>query len=330
MLSIVSNKAEIIRLQGRFVENLRITSNRCYRELRVKWPGESRTIDIRFSQDLGIWWAHAKLKGRYWNIFGVGEPAAPPSGNRIRCEICIPFEEVDLTIAGHFLKDEMGRIFVAHTGKIGGGQKGIGKKMFWGEYSGEELACWTSGKRIRFALVGSLNSEHFPLQLATFVHEVYRIRSGKTLSRPIRAGFRKGVGKAPSGTQEYDMPARQVERSLDHEIVVSRLIDRLNARGSNADRAYPADLCAFDSHGSITKLFEVKTDSDSTSFYEAIGQLFSYRIRIDSNPAMIAVLPGKLKSEQVGILKKLGIISVRYDWVGGVPRFQSEPMGLGE
>jgi 5-methylcytosine-specific restriction enzyme A len=111
-------------------------------------------------------------KHRFWNCFGIGNPAEQHMLT-ITVEINPPHEGEDRRVAGLFARDEDSRIYIAHTGKVGGGRKGIGPnafRKFLGDRAWHEIE--TQGGRRTAVALGPIDAPDFPNQLAEFVHKV--------------------------------------------------------------------------------------------------------------------------------------------------------------
>jgi hypothetical protein len=66
---------------------------------------------------------------RYWNGFGIY--AADRSSQTVALQINVPTDTNSATVAGFFAEEaDTGDIFLMHSGKIGGGRRGIGKSAF--------------------------------------------------------------------------------------------------------------------------------------------------------------------------------------------------------
>ena len=106
-----------------------------------------------------------------WNGFGIGAPIA---GKKVAlaAEINFPAEGLNRALSGVFARDENGRVFVLHRGKIRGG-----KALFFQYYQGKTITAEDGGKPDTFALIGSLNDADFPAQLATFVRQILDIKA---------------------------------------------------------------------------------------------------------------------------------------------------------
>jgi hypothetical protein len=91
--------------------------------VRIGHMGESFEGKVFCATNLGIWFIPRKQTGnRYWNAFGVGRPSRDAHVFST-CEINFPLQGLDRRIGGAFARDEAGKIFVVHRGKIGGGKR---------------------------------------------------------------------------------------------------------------------------------------------------------------------------------------------------------------
>jgi hypothetical protein len=76
-------------------------------------------------------------------------------------------------VAGLFARDGENRIYVGHTGKVGGGRAGIGQnafRRFIGDDPWHEIMT-QGGKRVA-VVFGPMDAPNFLNQLAGFVHSV--------------------------------------------------------------------------------------------------------------------------------------------------------------
>jgi len=111
---------------------------------------------------------------KFWNAFGVTEKLSRDSSNSITTEINIPIEGVNRNIGGLFAKRN-NQIYLLHRGKIGGGQKGIGKKEFLKWYKGDKKTVSYNEKgqhRDRCLFITDLASSEFIENISKFVHNV--------------------------------------------------------------------------------------------------------------------------------------------------------------
>jgi hypothetical protein len=76
-------------------------------------------------------------------------------------------------LAGLFARDETKRIYIAHTGRVGGGRAGIGQsafRKFFQDADWDEIAT-PRGKR-EALVFGPIDATDFVSQVADFVHRV--------------------------------------------------------------------------------------------------------------------------------------------------------------
>lgn len=137
-----------------------------------------------------IWFVHHKLTEsatpRHWNVFGLTRNLDESASNAIVVEINIPLSGYSRKVAGLFARDEKGRIFLLHSGKIGGGRKGIGATNF---------LKWYKRKKVEYTVPDNENAQGSALEIANlnatdtdvvtsiadFIGAVYRF---KTRSAP--------------------------------------------------------------------------------------------------------------------------------------------------
>jgi hypothetical protein len=93
-------------------------------------------------------------------------------------EINPPHEGEDRRVAGMFVKDDAGRTYIAHSGKVGGGRKGIGQRAFREFFKNHPWPEIESRGGPRTVLIlGPLDAPEFITQLSEFVHAVADFKS---------------------------------------------------------------------------------------------------------------------------------------------------------
>ena len=144
----------------------------------IGYQSGSIAATVNWISKLGIW-AHFGLPpegksegGRFWNVFGLGKPSGMVS---IVCEINPPFEGIRRVVAGAFIKDQAGDIWVVHRGRfnIAGG---ITKKTFRKLYPKPYVAVVDGDKKSDIILIGNLGSASFGESLQDFILQVDRIK----------------------------------------------------------------------------------------------------------------------------------------------------------
>lgn len=119
---------------------------------------------------LNFWVAIADSGNRYWNALGIGNPFK--DGSTIIAEINPPKTGIDRNIAGVFIEDKKGTIYLAHRGKIGGGRKGIGKEAFLDWYKEPLDLVFDEDRHVMLIVIGALDDEKLIESLATFTKSV--------------------------------------------------------------------------------------------------------------------------------------------------------------
>ncbi len=279
---------------------------------------------IYWHDRLGFWclFDPEYVETRYWCCFGTVDPEDEPMLS-ITVEINSPYEGVNRRIGGVFVRDEEGRVYVAHSGKVGGGRPRIGKKAFWEFYGDEqsEAVEWPDGQESQVIVIGHIDGEHLPSHVARFVYEVERFKAAATRGEaaPRRERLRRIFTPEFEGTRRGYTPSGEIEARCDHGAVVNGLHEALKEAGHEAvnDRR---DLYIV-ADGTVTHLFEVKVDLSTTSLYQGVGQLMLHGAARDSTPRRILVLPGRPARATRRALDGLGIAVLVFEWEEGRPVF---------
>lgn len=282
--------------------------------------GWHKTREAHWSKELGMWWAYYTVGDRFENAFGVQEPRWDSHyGHSISCVIDVPFEGINRRISGAFATDDE-EMFLLHRGKIGGGRKGIGKSMFFCNYTSDLYSVQDGNVCSIVALVGDLDSKRFPIQVANFVHTLQQIKddysSGARYSTPPSVETFK---EEFTGKKAYTIG--QVKAECDHGLVVKELAEILKSKGFRIANRRPIDLYNIGTNGDINSIFEVKTDSETTDFHTAIGQLMDYSSGMRKRPKLFAVFPETLDARFKEVLEEIGIQLILYKWENDTPLF---------
>jgi hypothetical protein len=316
MIAVISDKKQITKLHKSF----QIVIDKYFDEEINCWvgfPSGNFQDDVRYSADLNLWISVKEIENRYWNGFGIGRPIEG-TNNSLVGEINFPYKDLNRRIAGVFAQEENGNILVLHRGKIGGGRKGVGKKLFTDNFRGGFVKAIDGDRETEFCLVGELHSNLFPKQIAIFINEIYRIKNLEPSSDfSDLADFSYTDEHFGTSITEKNDPVI-LERT--HGIVVNALASELKGRGLKIGNDRNRDLFIH-KRGQIKTLFEIKTSSSTQCLYSAVGQLLLYSIPIKNEIKLIAVLPEKLSKSVTNKFKALGIELLYYDWENDTPKF---------
>jgi len=323
MLRILDDKNEIAKSQKQLESILKKNSDLGGQAV-VGYQGGNQNLHTWWSKRLGIWVGFKQLSNRYWNAFGTYDPFDGFMVS-ITCEINSPKSGINRRIAGGFAKDDSNKVFLIHRGNIGGSKLGVGKTLFVSQFIGDFESVVDGDRETDVAIIGELNDKHFLRQLSSFVYEVERIKqlglkSKKPKIEPKTIVFNKEF----SGQKKYSS-SRVVVANCDHGIVVNELKNEvtnfLNSKKMIVGNDINRDLYVSDANQGEKILFEVKSASFTTKYYEAIGQLLYHSAAKKKKPILVAVFPNDLSSNAIEILKTIGIEVVRFKWQGDSPVF---------
>lgn len=321
MLKIIEEENEIKKAQAQFRKKINDIAEK-HGSISLGGKGWHRDREVYWNESLRIWWTMEEEEDRYWNSFGTGEPKWNTKySHSIVVEINLP-KGKNRRIQGAVASDESGKLYLLHRGRIGGGRKGIGKSLFVDNFRGEWETVWDGTATARLALIAALDSERFPQQVASFVHEVARVKGIKSTKAKSDSTVAFKFKEEFSGTKRFSQ-TKEIDAKCDHGIVVNNLAKKLESRGLAVGNTSQMDLYILDKHGEIEKLFEVKTDTTVRSCYEAIGQLFFHSSRLGAKPLLIAVFPHTIAKQYEKVFKKLGINVLTYMWSNNIPRFSN-------
>lgn len=279
---------------------------------------------VYWNENLGFWFADVARQDHDWRPFGVVAPAST-AALRITVEINTPRIGIHQR-AGLILRGSDNRLYLAHTGRVGGGATGIGQEAFLLAYGikRREVIGYDDGKTaIR---IGALADPRLVERVGRFVHEVAAFRSNRTPAptialppqedRPFTARF--------IGNVTYEAKSR-VQAKLMHDLVVSTLSERLSGNCRQTSRQ---DLFLRDADGKVSVVYEIKTDCSTTSLYTGVGQLLLNGFAEPKAPRLVLVIPCQPDSMTTGVLSRLNIEVLTYRWVDGRPIFPGNSASL--
>lgn len=269
-----------------------------------------------------FWWTHEEIlqthEPRYWNAFGYTESFSDSRSMDITCEINFPIKNGTWRVAGAFVKDENGTICIVHSGKIGGGRKGISKRSFMENFMGSEQ--WVSveryGKSTAAVLISQLKAPDLVNKIGHFVKEVYRIKDLSPSPKSSLTSTKPDEFNEEFGGLRKPYSAEETKARVIHGPIVSSLKEEISKHGFKVTNDQFRDLYV---EKRRTALFEVKSESTRQSRYTAIGQLFYHA---KSDDVRIAVFPS-INDEFAKILKKCEIVGVTWSEKGNKYTFDN-------
>ena len=296
----------------------------------VGHKGYSGETEVKYSKELDIWWdmggfSEGNSGVRYWNAFGTGKPKERQIQD-IACEINYPLEGINKHVAANWVQEGKDYMLV-HSGKIGGGRKGVGKIGFIENYSGSFQEVDAPGLPKEVTVIGNLNDENLPYQIKNFVYEVRRVKNllvGHSTKEPLTDPLEKirhSFNEEFVGTKEYKNRKGKISATANHGIVVNNLRKIIEEKGILVANDQQRDLYIYNKMAKIETVFEIKTSLRSQSIFTAVGQLFVNNARLDPLPRLIYVIPEKPNSNLLKTLKILNIETLVYTLKKGHPYF---------
>jgi hypothetical protein len=313
MLFAITQKKEIRKANDMLFNRLASLKHESY-IINYGSAGGSAPINISYSPEYNMWWGNSdeRKANRFWNPFGQGKPK-PNSTVTGRCQINYSASGINNSVGGLFAKDSSGEIYLLHSGKVGGGQKGVGKNAFADYYTGRKQPVEFDNQELDYYVITGLTSKRFFQNLYDFVNDVYEfkdyIKKNRIAGVPIREKNPLKDGEY-LGIKTYDLPAKVVVASNDHAVITTQLIEELRDRGFEVHRDQFRDAYTVDAEKLIDRVFEVKSSLSRQSLYTAIGQLTLHSLIYDSKKFF--VVDKGINNELVKHLMKIQITCILY------------------
>lgn len=179
------------------------------------------------------------------------------------------------------------------------------------------------GSTSTFAVIGRLDDTALLRKLSDFVAQIAAFKSTEpSWSETAQRAFRRLLsGPEFAGKRKSYVVRQRVTSENTHGYVVTALQDQLKERWQ-AFRTALIDLYVFDG-GRMTHLFEVKTDVDRGSLYQAVGQLMLHGAFEGKRVKRILTVPNGAPADTEDRLRTLGISVLQYSWRGRTPVFHN-------
>lgn len=305
---VITDVTEILRLNKQLAKQLRATLQ--YKESReITYPAGHHTGMVYFEESVGASiraWSPRIAPDKLLNFVLYAEPGST-KWIEIAVQLNFPAGTYNRRMAGAFVKDRSGDIFVAHRGKLTKGNAGLPKDKVFREFAASAVEAADNGKISRVILIAGLKAPELTERLWAFAEQAREVatrlseelhRDGQSQSTGEKASGRAVIG-APGGQSGADAGGQQPspaaehllklrgyfdeysgeghtkghgggKRTVEHGAVVRALELLLRERG-NSQKAQAIDLAIV----TATKidLFEVKTSSCLTDVYTGVGQL---------------------------------------------------------
>ena len=327
-LTAIEDEKEIRRAYRRIED--RLTKATVPFDCIIGYPGGHRSARIRWNNQLGFWASFiggqtSPRSGAKRIMLWVGTGRPQNSGNLdITCELNVPLGGRNLRYACVLARDVKGDVYICHSGKIGGGTKGVGKTAFLEDVGIDELhdVRWHDGVIRPLLLVGGVENPNFPSQLRAFLERVDEFKLAARSGRP-------SIKKKPdpgrfrpefAGTRHTYQLECEISSEVNHGFVVNELHRQLEACGHKVSNDTPRDAYIKE-RNRVVVLYEVKAGTSTGHIYAAVGQLYFHAEAGFGDPVKVLVVPNTPKAHTKKILKRLGIEVVLYKLSKGSVRF---------
>lgn len=316
MLKVLDDESAIRRCQRQFMRALRprVTGRIA---VKIGHPGESFRARVFWAEEPGLWYHTGVVPGeRYLNAFGIGMPSAG-SAVSSTIEINIPMSSLDRKIGGAFARDEGGRVFLVHRGKIGG-RRGVGKFLFESRYRGVWSEVEDGDARSAVVVIGDLQSRLFVRQLALFVRRVEAIKEHETEDeRQGRISFEEDRFREESIGARGVPAKRDYAVECERDLFVSDLAGRLRDLDFRVGSDPSGELFIRDSSGCIAAVIEVAAGTAPQMLEQAVGRLMLRSVKLPREPRRFLIAPGEPGEPSGQDLAGLGIRLIPCAWDEG-------------
>lgn len=254
---------------------------------------------------------------RYWNAFGIYDPNQ--TTQNISVEINISIESNAARVSGFFAQDtNTGDIFLMHTGKIGGGRKGIGKTAFlvWSKDNLVDVVD-LSGNIRQGIVVGKIDQPDFTQRLEKFVKNVKKFKDWAVSEELESHEFQEKINEFDKYNKEFS-GKKWGSRNDDFEYItyhgdiVQKLYEERTKelqKGEGVFNSVFIDLFV-KRNGKISEIYEVKTGVGRQVLYTAIGQLLTHSAIDGSDIKKILVIPADEKIP-ADFLKAISMLNIQ-------------------
>jgi hypothetical protein len=318
MYSLLESKAEIANAQ----RTLEATFRREFKKRAVKnigYPGNT-TENAEVCTDGRFWFWSSDRAGandpnpRRLNWFGLLEDK---SALEISVEINTPFENRNDQVAGFFARDSnSGQIYLFHSGRVGGGRKGVGKDAFlaWLNQPLAEVVDSTGRRRVGL-LVMPVRGKAATHPAARYIDAVARFKQQVRTGQINTPEFRRKAKRlqdfyAESRGRRRGRRSSEIDYVSRHGDVVDAIHvwrrARLVPKGARFVKDVLIDL-GVELDGELVEIYEAKTSSGRSDLYSAVGQVMVHGRAANCERVIVVPHDEPIASDIEKALKSLDI-----------------------
>ncbi|AXQ21261.1 hypothetical protein BEN71_03775 [Acinetobacter wuhouensis] len=318
MFTLIESREEINKAQQDLERSIRRDFKKEIKK-NIGYPGGT-VFDAQVQSDGTYWFWSTDHNGkdvlnpRRLNWFGL---LSNSSSLDISVEINTVYKGRNDRIAGFFARDsETGSVYLMHSGRVGGGTEGVGKEAFLAWSNQQPIEVLDSLGNVKEGIVV------MPVQgIAVTQPAIFYINNIANFKQAVRDGeltspeFQKKK-KEFSDFYSESHGQRQGKRSEE--------IDYISRHGEIVDAVYKwrsANSLPDKSHlvknlyidlgvaidNNLVEVYEVKTNSNRTNIYTAIGQLMVHGVSNECQRTLVLPYDQELAQDLQDTLKRLNI-----------------------
>lgn len=325
MFQYLESKTEIERAQRALEATIRQQfPHRAIRD--IGYPG-GRVRGARVFTDRRHWFWSRDIRGNarnprrlYW--FGIFKEAP---GFGITVEVNTTFKGRNDQVAGFFARDtDTGIAYLMHTGRVGGGTKGVGKNAFltWATLTKRPLidVIDASGNIRRGLVVMPINGPFAVRSAARYIDIVREFKSAARAGKLLTRTFRQNLKKFEDYYSEW-RGHRRIKLSNEIEYVSrhGEIVDALHAWRKARPRPTRSRIVkntlidmGLAVGSRLLEVFEVKPKTDRSSVYSALGQVMVHGGHNACKRIIVIPQDGKLPEDVAKALQRLKIELLKF------------------
>lgn len=349
---VVTDVAEIAKLNTRLGKQLGKVF-RVRQEREITYPSGHFNSTVYFESASGAnvrAWSPYSEDNKLGNFLLSGNPTSS-HWMEIEVQLNFPARTYNRKVAGAFVTDSKGDVFIAHRGKLTKGRAGLKKAKVFREFASRTIEAHDGNRSSRLILIAALDASELADRLWEFAEEAREVatrlgaeQDDETEDETPQSGssLNPTPGKKVPSVKVPMLRLRDYfdeyageghtkghgsgKRTVEHGDIVRALEVQLRSTGS-CQKAQAIDLAIV---AKEVNLFEVKTSARTTDVYTGVGQLLIHGECIHDVLGLPVrrhlVLPTQPRESHCKpITKKAGINIVTFEKDGAGYRFAGLP-----
>lgn len=321
MFTLLENKDEISLAHDNLLKSIK--KNFTKKSIRnIGHPGGT-LYDSNVYTD-GTYWFSAvdyikATSPRKLNLFGLYKKE---NSLNITAEVNTPYQGINNSVSGFFAKNSKNdKIYLFHTGRIGGGAKGVGKHAFLA-WSNESLTEVIDSKgEFRYGIpVLHINKMESTKSMEKYIDCVVKfkkvVKEGGLNSIEQKNNLNKYLDyyKESTGRRKGNRASNLDYLSRHGDVVDSLRVYLLN-KGINKSERFVKNVLidlGIEKKGELISVYEIKTSCSRTNLYTGIGQLLVHSPHVNCQKTLVVPNEEELSSDVLNALSRLGIKLIQF------------------